>query len=300
MVLAFSLLFFQFARFSSQSMAGSSAWTAPPAAVAAMAAYVNQGEAKIAYAENTPKFFLKTSALPSDYALSEGAPILRDNMMLIGAKEAEMMREEKLFAKPGDTLKDFFGIGEMTIAGVLKPTGTVLDNMHFVNEATFKNLKTAGPLQVVDDLGSPKLFVAISNPESIPPVFKEGFPDLAPVTVDGKEYKAVAIGAAEAKVMQKNKLFVSEGDKIAGFFGNDIVVKKILPETETLLDQLHFIPAGMTIIAPAASPSPSPSPSPTATPTPVPTPLNSSVAAATPLAPLPSVPAVVPVPSPGG
>lgn len=90
----------------------------------------------------------------------------------------------------------------MTIAGVLKPTGTVLDNMHFVNEATFANLKTVGPLQVINDLGSTKLFAGVSNPESIPPAFKESFSDLAPATIDGKEYKSVAIGAAEAKAMQ--------------------------------------------------------------------------------------------------
>lgn len=248
MAIAFSLLFFEFAKFSSRSMAEATTWNAPPAAVAAMAAFVNQGEAEIAYAENSPKIFLKADALPAEYELSEGAPILRLNTMLIGANEAKMMREEKLFTKPGDVLKDFFGVTEMMIAGVLKPTGTVLDNMHFVNGVTLNNLTTTGSFQVIDDLGTPKLFVGIANPQSIPPAFKDSFPELTPVTVNGKEYQAVVIGIAEAEMMKKNKLIQNEGDTINGFFGNDIIVKKILPETGTLLDEMHFIPAGIAII----------------------------------------------------
>lgn len=58
----------------------------------------------------------------------------------------------------------------------------------------------------------------------------------------------MAIGIAEAEMMKKNKLIQNEGDTINGFFGNDIIVKKILPETGTLLDEMHFIPAGIAII----------------------------------------------------
>lgn len=255
MVAAFSFLFFEFAQFSSKSMAEGNTYNAPPAAVAAMAGFVNQGEARVAYAENDPKVFVRAGSLPVEYELSQGAPLLGENMMLIGSAEAAMMREEKLFSKPGDKLKDFFGVGEMAIAGVLKPTGTILDNAHIVSEATLKNLKTVSSLQVIDDLGSPKLFVPIENSETIPPAFKEGFPDLAPVTKSGKEYKAVVIGAREAEMMKEAGLLKNEGETIEGFFGNDIIVKKILPATDTVLDYLHFIPAGMTIVPPVPLPA---------------------------------------------
>jgi len=49
--------------------------------------------------------------------------------VLIGSTEAAMMREEKLFSKPGDVIDGFFG-SDVYIAGILAKTGTVLDMMH--------------------------------------------------------------------------------------------------------------------------------------------------------------------------
>jgi hypothetical protein len=49
--------------------------------------------------------------------------------LLIGATEAAMMREEKLFAFPGDTIEGFFGT-DVRVVGVLEETGTALDMMH--------------------------------------------------------------------------------------------------------------------------------------------------------------------------
>lgn len=51
--------------------------------------------------------------------------------MLIGSDEAKMMRDEKLFSQPGDTLDGFFG-ANVRVAGVLAKTNSTLDMMHFV------------------------------------------------------------------------------------------------------------------------------------------------------------------------
>ena len=53
--------------------------------------------------------------------------------MIIGYDEALMMKKEKLFSKPGDQLKNFFGLESITIIGVLAPTKTMLDDVHIVN-----------------------------------------------------------------------------------------------------------------------------------------------------------------------
>jgi len=54
--------------------------------------------------------------------------------LVLGSKEAEMMREEGLFSEVGDRVDGFFG-GNVVIAGVLKLTGTALDMLHYMPAA---------------------------------------------------------------------------------------------------------------------------------------------------------------------
>jgi len=51
--------------------------------------------------------------------------------VIIGSKEAKMMKEEKLFEKPGDTIDDFFG-KDIIIVGIIQETNTSLDMMHIL------------------------------------------------------------------------------------------------------------------------------------------------------------------------
>lgn len=51
--------------------------------------------------------------------------------LVLGAEEARMMRAERLFLRAGDELKGFFG-HDVFIAGVLAPTNSSADMMHFV------------------------------------------------------------------------------------------------------------------------------------------------------------------------
>ncbi len=62
-----------------------------------------------------------------------------------------------------------------------------------------------------------------------------------PVYIGGKKYVPVYIGAAEAKEMIAEKIFTKEGDVINDLFGNDVIVSRILPETKTTIDNLHFV-----------------------------------------------------------
>ena len=50
---------------------------------------------------------------------------------MLGAAEAKMMQSEKLFANPGDTLRDFFG-ADVFIAGIMLPMNSSVDMMHIV------------------------------------------------------------------------------------------------------------------------------------------------------------------------
>lgn len=50
--------------------------------------------------------------------------------MIVGAKEAKLMREEKLFSSTGDPIRNFFG-KNFIVVGVLEETNTSIDRMHF-------------------------------------------------------------------------------------------------------------------------------------------------------------------------
>jgi len=51
--------------------------------------------------------------------------------LIIGSREAELMKKEKLFSEPGDVIKNFFG-KDVLVVGVLEETGSVVDTTHFV------------------------------------------------------------------------------------------------------------------------------------------------------------------------
>ena len=54
--------------------------------------------------------------------------------MIIGFKEAQMMKNERLFKKVGDSLTNFFGLPSVKIVGIIAPTNTFLDEVHIINQ----------------------------------------------------------------------------------------------------------------------------------------------------------------------
>jgi hypothetical protein len=94
-------------------------------------------------AENSPKLFYTLATgdnqtLPalklaegklSDYSVQNLAGD-KYYPLIVGADEAKVMRSEKLFAKPGDTIRGFFG-RNVYLVGVLEPADNGLDDMHF-------------------------------------------------------------------------------------------------------------------------------------------------------------------------
>ena len=91
--------------------------------------------------DNTPKLFLNYEKQDKEkiaVSLIEGN-IEEYNVLkigdrvyyplIIGYKEAKMMKEEKLFSKPGDTITNLFG-KDFIVIGIAKETNTSLDMMH--------------------------------------------------------------------------------------------------------------------------------------------------------------------------
>ncbi|MEK9200451.1 MAG: heavy metal translocating P-type ATPase [Patescibacteria group bacterium] len=244
MVLAFSLMFFEFARFSSGMTEGVATMVAAaevkvdPKVVQQAKELFIAAQGKVNYVGENPKLFLEvepheTLGLP----LAEGKAMLGINEMIIGFDEAVMMKEEKLIRGAGDTLPNFYGIGEMKIIGILAKTGTEVDNYHLVNRETMSWLASEASIKTT------------TTPDGAIKTFYEIAEDSLNhrITIAGRQYQPIYIGANEAAVMQKEKIFTKEGDIIPNFYGNDVIVSGILPKTNTALDNYHFVKDGFRV-----------------------------------------------------
>ena len=256
MILAFSLMFFEFARFSSGMTEGSTTMVAaaevkvdPKVKQQAKELFIDS-RGKVNYAEGNPKLFLEvepheTLGLP----LAEGKAMLGANEMIIGYDEANMMKEEKLIKGAGDVLPNFFGIGEMKVVGILARTGTEVDNYHLVTKETMNWLTSSALLRTTTTAdGATKVFYEVVN--DVPTKLIASLPVDSlnhRVTIGGRQYQPIYIGADEAVVMQKEKLFAKAGDLIPNFFGNDVIISGILPKTNSALDNYHFVKEGFQI-----------------------------------------------------
>ncbi len=240
LIIAFSWLFFQFARVSSGNDMGSAKVTIQT--LQAVRQSLSGQPMKIAFAENEPKLFVESGDIGKNIAIAEGSRNLSSKSMIIGAEEAAMMKKEKLIEKAGDALPNFFGVDLMRINGILAPTGTVMDFFHLVGKNAFVDLQSAARVEISAVGDETKLFYWITE-DSIPTAYRDILSPhvFAPVLIGGRVYQPICIGSAEASMMLKEKLFEKEGDIISGFFGNDVVIASILPETKTALDMFHYV-----------------------------------------------------------
>ena len=202
---------------------------------------------KVAY---TPEGAIKIFALAKNnvlnkYKSSNGNNLPESNSMVIGSDEARMMIEGKLFNKPGDELKDLFGI-DTTVEGILDSTGTFADDFHFLSGEQYNKLQDDSNVLRVEfkDANTPKLFYIYDkdNPSPAKIELADGNINLFYEHIIGKKiYYPIIIGSKEAKMMQEEKLFTKTGDIINDFFGKDVIVVGIIKETNTGLDMMHIV-----------------------------------------------------------
>lgn len=241
MVAVFTFGFFEFAKFSSGMETKGMGKPVSEQMMEKIGVLFSSG-VKINFAEGNPKVFVTTESLGPALAKVEGDSEIGDNSMIIGAEEAKMMKEEKLIQKPGDTLKNFFGISEMRVSGIAEITGTELDRMHIVNRNTFAKIISVAEVKVALNAKETKLFYVVSE-ENIPDKFQKVITanPFSLISIGEKKYHPIYIGSREAKIMMDENLFTEEGDRLDDFFGNNVIIAGILPETGTLLDNFHFV-----------------------------------------------------------
>jgi Cu+-exporting ATPase len=144
MVVAFTAMFIQFARFSAEMDEGGGMDTVSASGQMAreVETYLAAGQRKVLYAQGTPKRFLGADFIDATlFPVAEGSLAISDNdEMLVGSREAAMMREEGLFRNPGDMIENFFGVPRMKVVGILAPTGTEIDDYHIIGKRTLGRL----------------------------------------------------------------------------------------------------------------------------------------------------------------
>ena len=256
MVIAFSLMFIEFARFSS-GMGAEAVEMAEKPKVKVTKEVVQQAKelfiesrGKVAFAETTPKLFLEVEPYETlGITLVEGRALIGPNEMIIGYDEAQMMKDEGLIKGAGDVLPGFFDLKEMKVIGILAKTGTAVDNFHLVSSDTLENINGSAVIRTTAAPdGSSKFFYEVD--ENTPVQLADSLQEDSFnhwVTIAGKVYQPIYIGSDEAAMMQKEKLFSKEGDLIGGFFGNDVIIAGIMPKTNSPLDSFHYVKSGFTV-----------------------------------------------------
>lgn len=247
MVIVFTYGFIQFAKLSS-GMENQDAvmTTASVQTATTLNNFIANGQTKINFAEDNPKLFLGADSLPGMLKAEEGSLNLGENEMIIGYDEAMMMKSESLIKGADDTLTNFFGLPSVKVVGILEQTGTLMDKYHFVNNITLAKITSVADVRFVAEKEIIKSFYAIT-PSSTPEKLKTNIQGFDPIILGGKRYLPVYIGSEETKMMIEKKLLSKVGDTIDNFFGNNIIVASILPETKTFLDTMHYVGQGFEL-----------------------------------------------------
>lgn len=246
MIIAFTFGFIQFAKISSSmenqgTMAVVSVQTA-----STLNSFIANGQTKINFAEGNPKLFLGADSLPGMLRANEGTLNMGENEMVIGYDEAMMMKKENLIKGVGDTLTNFFGLPSVKVVGILERTGTMMDKYHFVNNSTLNRMTNFADVKFVAEKEVIKGFYFVTN-SNVPDKLKGSIQGFDAVSLGGKRYLPIYIGSDEAKMMINKKLITKTGDTIDNFFGNDVIVANILPETKTVLDSFHYVGQGFEL-----------------------------------------------------
>ena len=250
MVTVFITIFFEFARFSSQ-MGGMEKSTALAAYVAnnpSTQTEINQlivnNPSKIGLSGSLPKLFLGIEGLPKSIKLAQGsADLTAENSVIIGSIEASMMKEEGLINSVGSELKDFFGLPNVKIVGILEPTGTALDEYHLFNRATFNQLNAKENILAAETgMGELKIFYLYDS-NSIPALLRNVINPLKlSYNMGGMKFLPATIGYDEAAMMKSEKLISKKLDTLKDFFGNNVIVAGLPKRTLTSFDMMHFVP----------------------------------------------------------
>ncbi|MCX6799686.1 MAG: heavy metal translocating P-type ATPase [Candidatus Falkowbacteria bacterium] len=246
MIFVFSFGFFEFSKLSLSMEDQSAKFLVSTKNVLSINAFITDNQSKINFAKDQPKIFLGTDGISQALKVKEGSLILNDNEIVLGYNEATMMKKETLIKGVGDSLKNFFGLADVKIVGILEPTGTLIDDYHIVNIKTLSGINTVAELKIIPEDKNLEIFYK-GNKNSLPEKLRNSIDTLDLVQLNSKSYFSIYIGFNDAKMMIKEKEFSRVGDILPDFSGQMVVIGGILPKMNTILDEMHFVGEGFVI-----------------------------------------------------
>ncbi len=193
-----------------------------------------------------PKFFIGSDTIDDDMGIIEWTGIMTSEgaEMIIGYTEAQMMKREGLFKKPGDKLSNFFGLWSVKIVWILAPTNTLLDEVHIMNIRGFNYLQIKDSIKMEETSFDDAEMFYTYDQNNIPLKFKNLINSKKlTYTIDDKEYIAIYLGYDVATEMREEKEFSKIYDIIEED-GKEYIIAWIAKKTYTLLDMMHFVPKG--------------------------------------------------------
>ena len=246
MTAAFLFIFWQFATISTKENMGVVKTYAQtqPGINTLIVQLLTAGESRVLITEEgQTKMFLSAGTVNGNIKVAEGGLYMSGEVpgIVIGSKEAEMMREEKLFGKVGDTIDNFFGVPKVRIAGILAPTNTILDEYHLMGKEAFAKVDGSDLVVAQTPYDELKLFYILdgkNTPEQLKGIVD---PYKLSYNIEGKRFLPIYIGYNEAAMMKKEKLFTNNQDRITGLFGSDVLVAGVAKKNFTVLDEMHFV-----------------------------------------------------------
>ncbi|MFH0954651.1 MAG: hypothetical protein V1777_00935 [Candidatus Micrarchaeota archaeon] len=202
-------------------------------------AFTDAGEAKV--------FALAKSNALAKFSVLKGNPLPEKDSMVLGETEARLMESENLFSKPGDPIKDFFGLNP-TVEGILEKTNSPADYFHFLSSPEFDRV-TGNPdalfIKMSDD-SKPAVFYQnqLDRPLFGSARLAEGnLADYQEHTIVGTVYYPIILGSQEAKLLRAEKTFQNLGDTFEKF-GRRFIVVGILEKNNSILDLAYVTPLG--------------------------------------------------------
>ena len=109
-----------------------------------------------------------------------------------------------------------------------------------VNKNTLGKMTNYAKIKIIaEETGTEIFYQADKN--SMPDKVKNSISSLNKIWIGSASYFPVYIGFSDAAMMISQKEFSKAGDIVQNFAGNTVIIAGILPETKTILDQMHFV-----------------------------------------------------------
>ncbi len=190
-----------------------------------------------------PKLFLWSDEIVDGLTIAEWTWIFTNEPeIIIGFKEAQMMKNERLIRKAWDSLYDFFGLPSVKIVWILAPTNTLLDEIHIINIKWFSGLTINDSLVLKETPFDGSDLFYLYDAKNIPLKLQNIInPKKNTYTIDDKKYSAIYLWYDVAQEMKNEKEFSKKFDIIEEEWKNFIIAGLPL-KTYTILDMIHFVP----------------------------------------------------------